>query len=266
MIDSRKFEEQPKYKIKQISTIEQLANSYLVAEVLIETRIFMEQNNKNIIHDLLPTFNYKNNRFNELFYKAMELYKTKPAILFIIKEGFDDMVALDFKGDPSVVSVGSAVDTAHLRDIVGPRFADLRNVNLEEHTLNVFEEALLKSELSGRSTSTMGVIGALFHDFGKSSKIRETLLGEGMQRGTKAHAELSQMYIQDMLLNKVYYLIENGKIPMTFIDSLAELVKNHHPQNARMKEDVDIKLVMQSDAAARKKEMKNLKLENINGD
>jgi len=46
-----------------------------------------------------------------------------------------------FSEDPSVIKTANT-DTSHLKDAFGSSFSALAMIDLEEHTLNVFEEGI----------------------------------------------------------------------------------------------------------------------------
>lgn len=244
-----------KTKLKPIKTVEQMVTSYVVADILIDFRKELIQKEEKTIYipELDSSLNISE-RAKEDYLKATKILKHNSQLLFICKIGIEDLFKYDFRKDPSVVVAGSN-DTMHLQQIFGPRFSDLKNINLLDHTLNVFEEGIKNAINSGRASGmAMGVLGCLFHDFGKSTKIREKVLGTGMQRGYKAHAEVSELYIHDLLLNELYNLLKEDIITIDFIDSLSKIVKNHHPTNSKTREDLDISFVTKADHEARKKE------------
>jgi len=259
MVNSPEFK---KTIVKPIKTLEQLVSSHLVADIIIDIRESLEEQNNTSIEFVLPSLNSElqiDGRALDLYNRAAAILKTKPQLVYMLKIGIEDMYIYNFEEDPSVVTAG-ANDTTHLQQVFGPRFTDLRSVDLKEHTLNVLEEGLTKAESSGRASGmSMGVLGSLFHDFGKSTKIRELVLGGGMQRGHKAHAEVSEMYVQDLLLNKIYNILLEDIIAIDLVDSLAKVVRNHHPANAKMKEDLDINFVVIADQEARKTEFRKLR-------
>ena len=261
MIDSQEFKP---YEILPIKTIEQLVSSYLVAEILIDIRNEIKNKESNELQFNLPKLTVNkgvviSERAQKLYERAFSIMKFKPSYIFIMKLGLEDMFNYKFSEDASITTMGSA-DTAHLQKMFSSRFSDLSRINLEEHTLNVFEKSLDIAEQSGRASSmSIAILGALFHDFGKSSKIRRLILGEGMQRGSKAHAEVSALYLQDLLLPRVYNIIEDSYLLTESTDRLVDIVKFHHPANAKQREDLEISFVINADHEARKNEMTNLR-------
>jgi len=247
-------------KILPIKTVEQLVASHLVAEILIEIREEIEEMEKDNLEFLIPKLNENvSERASKLFEKAFSIMKFKPSFVYMVKLGIEDIFKYKFSEDPSVTTVGGG-DTAHLQKMFATRFTDLSKINLEDHTLNVFENALNMAEKSGRaSTMSLSIIASLFHDFGKSSKIKKELLGEGMQRGTKAHAEISALYLQDLLFLKLYNIIDDGYSITEATERLEFLVKNHHPANKDQKEDLEIAFIVNVDHEARKQEFNSLR-------
>jgi len=259
MDNSQEFK---KIELKDIKSIEQLVSSHLVAEVIVNIRENLEEKNQKTVEFVLPDLDIPviegSERARELYERAGKILKTKAQLIYMLKIGIEDLFNYNFAEDPSVVTAG-ANDIIHLNQMFGPRFADLRKISLLNHTLNVFEEGIAKAEHSGRASGmVIGVLGCLFHDFGKSTKIREKLLGTGMQRGYKIHAEVSEMYVQDLLLNKIYNILVEDIVAIDLIDSLAKVVKNHHPSSAKMKEDLEINFVIIADQEARKKEYRQI--------
>ena len=259
MKDSQEFKP---YKILPIKTVEQLVASYHVAEIIKEIRDEILKEEEEVISFEIPKLEAEakiSQRAIDLYEKAFNIMKFKPSYVFIAKLGIEDIYNFDFKNDPSVTTSGSA-DTAHLQKMFSTRFTDLSKIDLETHTLNVFEEALNQAEKSGRASSmSIAILGALFHDFGKSTKIRSTVMGSGMQRGVKAHAEVSSLYLQDLLLPKVYNVIDDSYNLTESTDRLVYIVKNHHPASAKVKEDLEVDFVVKADHNARKNEMTEIR-------
>jgi hypothetical protein len=171
-----------------------------------------------------------------------------------MKFAIEDMINYTFSEDPSVV-VAASNDTNHLQQLFGQSFSNLSQVNLEEHTINVFEEAVQKAKGKGRSSGiVIPMIAALLHDFGKSTGIRSEILGEAGSRGYKAHAEVSAAYVREILSVKLYNKFQ--EIPADTIDLLANIVKSHHPSQQKSKNDPGVAFVIEADHLARKKEYK----------
>ena len=249
-------------KILPISSIEQLVQSHLVAEILMDIREAVHSKNLDEFKHFIPELSSNvDARGVALYTKATELFKFRPLLVYVLSYGMEDLYKYNFVNDPSVTSNGAG-DTAHLNSYFGSKFTNLAQIDLLTHTLNVFEEAIRIAEQSGRGSSlSLAILGALFHDFGKSSELRKILMGEGLQKGFKPHAELSAIYIQEILLNKIYNSDIEGLYNPRMIEDLTNVVKNHHPANNKQKEDVDISFVVAADHNARKKEMNFLSLE-----
>ena len=254
--DSRKYAFAGK-KILPIKTVEQLAASYLVAEVIVEIRKELENNLEQKAIDSIPKLRANaSEKINLLYIEASRILKYKPQLIYMLKFMLEDMINYSFKSDPSVISA-AANDTSHLNAIFGSSFSTLAKIDLETHTLNVFEYAVNQAKTKGRvSGVALPLIGALLHDFGKSTGIRNELLGEASARGYKAHAEVSAAYIQDILSKKLYNQFQ--EVPSDTLDVLSHLVKNHHPASKQHKDDQGIKFIEEADKAARKKEYKQL--------
>lgn len=240
-------------KIMPIKTVEQIAASYLIAEILSEIRQEIEMSNDRHAVEFIPDLDISvSKRILDLYEESVKIVKYKPILVYMIKYSIEDMIAYNFEADPSVIVAASA-DTAHLQAMFSQSFTTLATVNLLDHTLNVFEEAVSSAKKTGRSSGVIiPMIAALLHDFGKSSGIRNKILGEAGSRGYKAHAEVSSSYVRDILSAKLYNKF--NEIPTDTIELLSNLVKNHHPSNTKVKTDPGVAFVIASDHAARKKE------------
>lgn len=239
-------------KIMPIKTVEQIAASYLIAEILSEIRQEIEMSNDRHAVEFIPDLDISvSKRILDLYEESVKIVKYKPILVYMIKYSIEDMIAYNFEADPSVIVAASA-DTAHLQEFFS-KFTTLATVNLLDHTLNVFEEAVSSAKKTGRSSGVIiPMIAALLHDFGKSSGIRNKILGEAGSRGYKAHAEVSSSYVRDILSAKLYNKF--NEIPTDTIELLSNLVKNHHPLNKKVKTDPGVAFVIASDHAARQKE------------
>jgi hypothetical protein len=153
-------------------------------------------------------------------------------------------------------------DTEHLQEQFGSSFAILEKVDLETHTLNVFEIALLKAQEQGRAMQTIiPILACLYHDFGKSSLIRNEILGQNVGRGYKGHAEVSQIYINDIFQIKFSKYTKKQNSETIF--KIGKIVAKHHPSTNKEKNDLLIKFVSSADSLARKQEIAYIK-QNIN--
>lgn len=250
MKDSQDFNTK---KIMPIKTIEQLAASYLIAEIIAEIRQEIELKNDSAAIEFIPALDVSvSEDIRALYEEAVKIAKYKPILVYMIKYAIEDMVSFNFKADPSVIVAASA-DTAHLQAMFSSSFTTLAKVSLFDHTINVFEEAITIAKKTGRSSGVViPMIASLLHDFGKSSGIRDKILGEAGSRGYKAHAEVSSSYVRDILSAKLYNKF--NEIPADTIELLSNLVKNHHPANNKVKTDPGVAFVISADHNARRKE------------
>ena len=244
-------------KILPITSVNQLCSSYLVAQIIVEIRKDLEEETDTKALEVIPELTVPvPKRLEDLYIEAAKIVKYKPVILYLLKYSIEDMVNYNFSEDPSVV-IAASNDTSHLQQTFGSSFSTLAKVNLMEHSINVFEEAVKVAKNKGRAAGVIiPMIAALLHDFGKSNGIRTELIGEASARGYKAHAQVSASYIRDILQIKVYNKLK--EIPEDTIDLLADIVTNHHPQNGKTKADPGVNLVIEADHAARKKEYQQL--------
>jgi hypothetical protein len=240
-------------KIMPIKTIEQIAASYLIAEIIAEIRQEIELKNDSAAIEFIPALDVSvSEDIKKLYEDAVKIAKYKPILVYMIKYAIEDMVSFNFKGDPSVI-VAASGDTAHLQAMFSSSFTTLAKVSLFDHTINVFEEAIISAKKTGRSSGVViPMIASLLHDFGKSSGIRDKILGEAGSRGYKAHAEVSSSYVRDILSAKLYNKF--NEIPADTIELLSNLVKNHHPANNKVKTDPGVAFVISADHNARRKE------------
>ena len=243
--------------IKPIHSLRQLVASYYVAEAIIDIRDERKNKVKKYGKDSLPQLHCENPRSKILYEKFAELVGFSPVFVFLVKRGLETIETYKFIDDPSVITQASQ-DTAHLSNAFGTTFASLSRINLEEHTLNVFEEGIKIGEKKGRIMQiALPMVGCLFHDFGKSSKLRNELLGEMVGKGYKAHAEVSDMYVRELLAKDYHKVFPNNSIET--IELLANIVKNHHPNDRKKKSDTMISMVIQADMMARKSELAKIK-------
>jgi hypothetical protein len=96
-------------------------------------------------------------------------------------------------------------------------------------------------------------IACLYHDFGKSIKLRTILIGDSSGRGYRPHAEVSELFISSMLADQMKKSSPETKIPAETLKLLATIVKYHHP-GQKGKVDSGVLFVIESDMAARNKE------------
>jgi len=244
-------------ELSPIKSMGQLLASFLVAECIIEIRGERETKIKKMAIDSLPKLQIKDSRAEALYKRYAQAVNFTPTFVYLCKIGLEDMKRYNFKKDPSVVTSVSN-DTSHLQEAFGSTYAALANIDLEEHTLNVFENGIAAGEKKGRIMQTaLPMLACLFHDFGKSSELRNELLGENIGRGYRAHAEVSEIYIREILAAKYHTKFEEQSIET--IEKLANIVKNHHPANKKLRSDTMIAFVINSDIMARKEEIRLLK-------
>lgn len=239
--------------IQPIYTLEQLSTSMLVARCIIEIREERRSSINQIAEENSPKLNINNKALQDLFHDFCSAVSYKPAFVYLAKIGFEDMINYEFKEDPSVITTAQT-DTAHLQTMVGPNYSILAQTNLLNHSLNVFKQGLDTGKKKGRIMQiAIPILGCLFHDFGKSSLIRKELIGDNTAtKGYKAHAEVSAMYVREVLSTKFYNLTKSN--PSDTIEMLANAVGSHHP--AKFSKDNMVKYIMEADAAARKEEFK----------
>jgi hypothetical protein len=273
-MDKKKELEKNKIEIKKIlpiKSVEQLVTSYFLSQILIELKENIEKSTeeigiKNLFPLDIPDSNPHKNTLENCYKRIAKDVKFKPEFVFSAKFGFESMIKYNFSSDPSVFTYAQN-DTTHLRKAFGnDGFATLAKVNLFDHTLNVLKKALAIYEAIERKIGLdVIIIAALYHDFGKSKAIREKLLGitaANNKRIYKAHADVSEMFIKEVLAPELEQKFEKvpevkERIP-SFIDKVAFLVKNHHPSNAKLKNDPILKFVIQSDQKAREEEYRNV--------
>lgn len=258
-------ENEKKFKRKQlypIVSIEQVVNSYYIAKAILKIRGDLDNNINEVGLDNLPKIDVE---VPDLLFKLYEetalIFKFNKYLVYMLKFAIEDMFAYNFSEDPSVNAQAQA-DTSHLKQYFGSTFTTLSKINLMDHTINVFEEAVKMAKIKGRSSGiAIPLLSALLHDFGKSTAIREKLDGAASSRGVKAHAEVSSTYVKELLVLKMYEQFTD--IPIDTINLIAECVKNHHTSNLKQKTDQSIAFVVDADHLARKKEYNYLiKLQN----
>lgn len=252
------MEENKQKYIKDFKSIQQLLGSYLVADAIIELRGERKTNLEGLGEKNIPELESKNKRANDLYRTFAKMVGFRYQMLWMCKIGLDTIEKYDFKKDPSVM-ITANTDTGHLQTMFSSEFSVLAKINLEEHTLNVFEKAIEAAAGIGRAMQIgVPVLASLFHDFGKSSQIRSQL-GHGLPgKGYKAHADVSNQYIKEML-SVAYNQQLNEDAPETF-EMLATIVGNHHPKNKQQQREQTIMFVSDADSKARKEEYKKVKL------
>lgn len=244
-----------KNKSQNISSVKQLLGSYLIAESIIEIREERKDSLENLAEKQLPHLNIKSESIQEIYHKFCHLVNYNYTLVYLVKIGLEDMFKYKFHESPSVAA-GASFDTLHLNDKFGATFTILKEVNLLDHTLNVFRNAIQIGESKGRIMQiAIPILGSLFHDFGKSEHLREDVLGSGIKPGQyKAHAEVSGMYIRERLMNS--YFDFTNEMPTETIDALYFCVVNHHPKDRKLQNDTSIELIQKADFKAREIEFK----------
>jgi hypothetical protein len=239
-------------ELKKISSVKQLLSSYLVSKALVEIRQERVSEINSIANSLKPKLITNDEKIISLFDRFSKLINYKEVLMGIAKIGLDDLDNYRFEEDPSI-NKAAAQDTKHLTNQFGSSFGLLENINLKAHTLRVFENALDEGEKKGRSIDiALPLLGALFHDFGKSSRIREELLGSEVGKSYRTHASVSKTYIDE----KIRIIYPNSDKTISLIEYL---VDNHHPSNNSAKNNEHIAFINRADIGARKEELKILK-------
>jgi len=239
-------------ELKKIGSVKQLLSSYLVAKALVEIREERTRELNAIAKASAPTLNVEDKYMQELFERFSKVINYKEVLMGIAKIGLEDIEKYNFAEDESIKK-DATQDTKHLANIFGTNYVLLGKVTLKDHTLRVFEYAIDEAEKKGRSIQiAMPVLGALFHDFGKSSKIRDELIGSEVGKSYRSHASVSKVYIEEKL--RTYFTSSESTI-----EQLEYLVDNHHPSNNRDKNNDNIAFINRADIKARKEEMKKIK-------
>lgn len=253
MTDYQSFNEERKNEtIKDIKSISQLVSSFYLADAILEIREERKDSLNSLSKSNIPTLNTTNPIMLQLFADFAKLVNYRYPFLYMAKIGFEDMMKYEFHKDASVM-VTATTDTSHLSNSIGSNFTLLKDINLLDHTLNVFKEGLYIGKSKGRAMQiAIPLLGCLFHDFGKSTKIRDEILGVQTGKGYRAHAEVSSLYIKDVLSLKYHNLVNED--PIETLSSLAYAVGNHHPQQRKQTNDTVISIIIEADFKARKNE------------
>jgi hypothetical protein len=247
-----------KKTIKNIYSLEQLLSSFLVSEAIIDIRKERENILLDKAADKLELPNISNKRAIDLYKQFAEIIDYRNNFLTFAKIGFEHIEKYKFCDDPSVV-IKATQDTNHLQKSFGSSFSIFQKVNLEEHTLNVFEKGLQIAQTKGRVMQVViPMLGCLFHDFGKSTELRNILLGNSVGGSYKAHADVSELYIKEILIID-YQKKMPEQTPNDTINLLSTSVLNHHPSNNRHRNDTIISFIIDADTNARKIEFKKEK-------
>ena len=238
--------------LKKITSLKQLLSSYLVSSSLVEIRNEREKELRGVAQSNIPKINTTDKEIIDLYESFAVVVDYKRALLEIAKKGLEDLEKYNFQDDASINKAAS-VDLEHLRADFSTSFALLADINLKDHTLRVFRHAIEAGEKKGRAIQiAIPILASLFHDYGKSSLIREKHLGVENGKAYKKHAAVSKIYIEEEL-RPIFRSSEET------IDVLSRLVENHHPSNNKMKRNEDIAFIIEADHKARKEEIKILK-------
>lgn len=250
-----------KKTIKDITSIRQMLGSYLVAESIIEIREERRHELEDLAEKQIPQLNVDNEIMQKIYHDFAALMNFNYTYVCLAKIGLEDMVKYNFYDNPSVMITASG-DTSHLSDKFGPSFTTLKNTSLLQHSLNVFQNAIDIGRAKGRVMQiATPILGALFHDFGKSEQLRNELIGEERTPSAyKSHASVSGIYIQEKLSRSFYEL--TNETPSTMLESLFFCVANHHPKDKRQLSDIGISLIKNADMKAREVEFKENKFKN----
>jgi len=245
-----------------IKTIDQMVFSYYVAKIIYDKREGGEIVTKDdyLFMKTWALEGVDDERTQKLYKRAIEASRKNVKIVAMLKVALEHMFEYDFKDNKSVSS--NQVDNKNIRNASAIKFEKLRQVNLLDHTLNVLEAILQKTE--EREIYGVGqiLVACLTHDFGKAKKVRELLTPEGVSESSsryRPHAEVSGLYVENILGEEAKRLLltkdQNSEISMT-IENIAEIVKNHH--NPAKKYKNKIEMVVLADAKAREKELKKI--------
>ena len=219
---------------------------YAMLNESIEIELIKHENPKYILNKQDLSDHSLNDIYNEFSSLVSDTLLRK-----IIRRGLLDISLYDFENTLSV-NRNAISDMKHLQDSFSlSELLHFENVNLKEHSLNVFSVALEKyrnMEDNLKDEFNLSLVASLFHDFGKSKIIRENILSELDDRPDTPHAKASKIYIDKSL--STYF-----KEDLFILDKLAELVDNHHPSTSKMRKDKKISFISTSDHKARKIEL-----------
>jgi hypothetical protein len=243
---------------KEITSISQLIATYFVAKAIIKLREgFKEEILDKELEVKIPSLKIPDgyNNINELYKRYAKITNYNPNLILICKIGLESLFEYNFIETSSVPSV-SANETEHLKDFFGKDYELLSQVNLFEHTINVFTTGLIEAENKGRTLQVaIPLLGCLYHDFGKSENIRDTLGASPNAR----HAEVSGDFVSHILFDKMrdYISFKENEFTMDEIETLKRLVTNHHQKNTK---ESGVKFIKKADTASRAQELRKLKI------
>lgn len=247
---------------KNFVSIEQLVNSYFVARAIDEVR-----KNKKLSEVMLAgkyeffedwLAEVEDKELVELNQKFIEITRFNFKLAAIAKVAIEDMYEFSFINSPSVSS--NQKDSDHLRRKFTPNEFDiLRKTSLFDHTKHVFKNIVEEMERKEVYNAGGIMLAALIHDFGKSQEIRKKLTPNTTSENSseyKNHADVSSMYIKDILQEKVRNLLiqqkQDAEVSKT-LETISEVVENHHNKASAFAKKIE--LISMADHKARKEEL-----------
>lgn len=253
-------------KLKPISSISQLIASYNAAcyvehvrqeqhitkTISVDTKLFMQKFELDLIEeDKLTASLYL--RFLEL-----KCVRYNPRLAAIFKIGIEDMYYFKFKESASVTS--NTKDKHLINQFSFNTFELLKQVTLFDHTLHVVEFLIEQEEQAETINGAVNILSGLFHDYGKSEKIRAEFNQAWINpdhKSTPNHWDID--YARSLLKPKVKRFLtsieEDPEVDLT-IDAIHDIVANHH--NAAKNYESKISAVKTADTEARKREISSL--------
>lgn len=206
---------------------------------------------------IVPEFNMQRSKdlFNEYVVKNQE-YFDEYSIRIII-----DLIRFleKFKDNPSVVSLfkDDFEYKQMTKDMVISGYSSydiLREVDIYTHTFNVVDKSIeiLKAEKGDeyRLSLSRAIISALAHDLGKIEKFKEVLSSISLELFKKApHYVISKSIFLELYPDYEYK------------NEIVEAIENHH-SSYKKSNNYFLKLLIQADKEARKKEIDEWLIEN----
>ncbi len=251
-------------ELKPIKTLKQLVSSYYVALAITKIREEFVDKKSNVA-DFVPKIKTKDKNIIDYYHRYAKVVHYSPILVILCKIILEDIEKYDFSSDPSV-NINKDGETAHLQknQRIASNYTLLSNINLKDHTLRVFDIALTKAESKGRVLQiAVPALGALLHDFGKSSKIREELYGDGFNKNAVTHAIASEEYVKSVLYKNLFKETGETEEESSVIEMLAFLVRNHHNSNKEVLMDAGVNFIKSVDISARLIEIKELMQKNV---
>ena len=186
---------------------------------------------------------------NELLKNFKEVVSDK-ILIKIVEKGLSDIDLYQFKNDCSINGNNDIKYNGLIKENILP----LMNVNLKEHSYNVFYVAL--SKFKKDTDLEIALVASLFHDFGKSELIRDKYIGTEYGDDYKKHTLVSKIYIEEEL--KPLF-----KEDLSILETISMLVENHHTENNKLKRNKEISFISTSDYKARTLEVEVLENKNF---